>query len=421
MRKLISFGISIILFSLLIATQSANAETILKKEKDDVKPGIEVLVEKNSDLLKNKKIGIITNPTGVMKDLTHEVDFLFEQKDINLTAIFGPEHGFRGSAQAGGSEGYYLDSKTKLPVYDLYGKSRDQIAEIFKSSGVDLLLFDIQDVGARFYTYIWTMSDSMEAAAIDGIPFVVLDRPNPVGGIKIEGPVLDPSYSSFVGRYPIAQQHGMTIGELALMFNEEFVPQKTNGLKADLTVIKMENWHRDMLYKDTGLPWVMPSPNMPTTDTALVYPGTCMFEGTNMSEGRGTTRPFELIGAPYIDYQLATKLNDLNIPGVRFREAYFSPTFNKYANETVGGIQIYVTDQKVFNPIETSIRIMVETKNIYGDNFEWRSDNWIDKLTGSDYVRKSIDEGKSADEIIKGWKKDLNDFEKMRQNYLLYK
>lgn len=422
MKRTVSLVLSVlILITLFIPAKNISAKMMNKNEKKRVKPGIEVLVEKNLDLLHNKKVGIITNPTGVMPDLTNDVDFLSKQKGVTLVAVFGPEHGFRGTAQAGGSEGYYIDKKTNLPVYDLYGKNRDQIAEIFKKSGVDLLLFDIQDVGARFYTYIWTMSDSMEAAAIDKIPFIVLDRPNPIGGVNVEGPILNTSFSSFVGRYPIAQQHGMTIGELAMMFNEEFVPQKTNGLKADLKVIKMENWNRDMLYKDTGLPWVMPSPNMPTEDTAIVYPGTCMIEGTNLSEGRGTTRPFELIGAPYIDDQLATSLNRLKIPGAIFREAYFTPTFSKYLNQTVGGIQIYVTDKSKFDPIKTTLYIITETKKIYGDKFQWRSDNWIDYLTGSDYIRKSIDAGKDVNEIVKGWQNDLDNFKKLREKYLLYK
>lgn len=392
-----------------------------------VKPGVQVLIENKLNLIQGKKVGIITNPTGVMPDLQHEVDVLAQTSGVNLVAVFGPEHGFRGTAQAGGSEGYYIDPKTGIPVYDLYGKNRDQIGEIFTKSGVDAVLFDIQDVGSRFYTYIWTMSDSMEAAALAGKEFIVLDRPNPISGIDAEGPVLKPEYSTFVGRLPIAQRHGMTVGELAEMFNQEFLPDRTGGLKVDLKVVPMEGWFRDMYYEDTGLPWVMPSPNMPTVDTAVVYPGTCLFEGTNLSEGRGTTRPFELLGAPYIDGQLAEALNGLSLSGTAFREAYFAPTFSKYSGKTVGGVQLYVTDRRTFDPIRAALTIIVEIKKLYGSNFAWRADTWdkvhpywVDKLTGSDYVRTSIDAGKSVDEIIAGWQADLDAFKAGRAKYLIY-
>ena len=385
-----------------------------------VKPGVQVLVESKLDLIKDKKVGIITNPTGVMADLQHEVDYLANAPGVNLVAVFGPEHGFRGTAQAGGSEGFYIDPKTGLPVYDTYGKSGNALKDIFIKSGVDVVMFDIQDAGSRFYTYIWTMSDSMEAAALAGKDFIVLDRPNPISGIDAEGPVLDPAFSTFVGRYAIAQRHGMTVGELAQMFNEEFLPARTGGLKVNLTVVPMEGWSRDMYYEDTGLPWIMPSPNMPTVDTAVVYPGTCYFEGTNLSEGRGTTRPFELIGAPYIDGRLAEAMNALKLPGVMFREAYFTPTFSKWVNKPVGGVQVFVTDRRAFDPIRTALNLIIETKKLYPNEFAWRSDNWIDKLSGSSYVRTSVDAGMSADEIIAGWQDGLGAFKAMRAKYLIY-
>jgi len=385
-----------------------------------VKPGVQVLVESKLDLIKDKKVGIITNPTGVMADLQHEVDYLANAPGVNLVAVFGPEHGFRGTAQAGGSEGFYIDPKTGLPVYDTYGKSGNALKDIFIKSGVDVVMFDIQDAGSRFYTYIWTMSDSMEAAALAGKDFIVLDRPNPISGIDAEGPVLDPAFSTFVGRYAISQRHGMSVGELAQMFNEEFLPARTGGLKVNLTVVPMEGWSRDMYYEDTGLPWIMPSPNMPTVDTAVVYPGTCYFEGTNLSEGRGTTRPFELIGAPYIDGRLAEAMNALKLPGVMFREAYFTPTFSKWVNKPVGGVQLFVTDRRSFDPIRTALNLIIETKKLYPNDFAWRSDNWIDKLSGSSYVRTSVDAGMNADEIIAGWQDGLGAFKAMRAKYLIY-
>lgn len=406
------------LAALALATFGAEGRGATARQR--VRTGLEVLLDHRLDLIRGKRVGIITNPTGILPDLRHGVDALAAAEGVELVAIFGPEHGFRGSAQAGGSEGSYVDERTGVLVYDLYGKDRDAIAQLFRQTGVDAVLFDIQDVGTRYYTYIWTMADALEAAALTGTEFIVLDRPNPTGGIRAEGPVLDPAYSSFVGRYPIAQRHGMTVGELALMFNEVFVPERTGGHRARLTVVPMQGWFRDMYFEETGLPWVMPSPNMPTVDTAMVYIGTGLIEGTNLSEGRGTTRPFELVGAPYVDWRLSQRLDGLNLPGVRFREAYFAPTFSKYAGRTVGGIQLYVTDRDRFDPIRTAIAIMVEAKRLYGDRFQWRSDLWIDRLTGSSYVRTAIDAGRGVDAIVAGWQEDLAAFRALRERYLLY-
>src|SRR5690606_15772615 len=259
-----------------------------------VKTGLEILLEQ-PDRLKGKKVGLITNPTAITRDYRHALDAMLDA-GIQVVKVYGPEHGVRGTEQAGEEPGSFEDPRTGLPFINLYGKQPEEMVPLF--DGVDVLVFDIQDVGTRFYTYIYTMAYAMEAAAEAGKPFIVLDRPNPIGGEKVEGPVLDPAYRSFVGLFPIPQRHGMTVGELARLFNEEFFP-KEGKKKADLTVIAMKGWKRNQLYEDTGLPWVIPSPNMPTTDTALVYPGTGMIEGTNLSEGRGTTRPFELLGAPY--------------------------------------------------------------------------------------------------------------------------
>lgn len=387
------------------------------------KTGVEVFIEEQRSLVAGKEVGIVTNPTGVMPDLGHEVDVLAQMPDVDLVAVFGPEHGFRGTAQAGGSEGFFVDEKTGLPVYDTHGKSGQALADIFESSGVDVVMFDIQDVGARFYTYIWTMFDCMEAAVMADKSFIVLDRPNPITGISAEGPVLHPEFSTFVGRKPISQRHGMTVGELAQLFNKEFI----QGRKVDLTVVPMRGWSRDMLYAQTGLPWVLPSPNMPTVDTATVYVGTCYFEGTNLSEGRGTTRPFELLGAPYIDWRLNEDLRARNLSGVEFREAHFAPTFSKYRGETVGGTQLHVEDAHELDPIRAALAIIVDTKRRYPNDFEWRFDSfdperpyWIDKLSGSEYVRTAVDAGKDVEEIVAGWQGELADFRRMRSKYLIY-
>lgn len=386
-----------------------------------VKTGVEVLIEERIADFRGRKVGLITNPTGVLPDLRHEVDVLAGLgARFELIAVFGPEHGFRGAAQAGASEGSAADPKTGLPVYDTYHKRGQALADVFASSGVDVVMFDIQDAGARFYTYIWTLFDCMEAAALSGKAFAVLDRPNPIAGLAVEGPVLRPAYSTFVGRQPIALRHGMTVGELAGLFNGEFLP-RTVGRPVPLTVIPMAGWTRDMTFDDTGLPWVPPSPNMPTPSTATVYPGTGLFEGTNLSEGRGTTLPFELIGAPYIDGRLAERLNGLGLPEVRFREAYFAPTFGKYAGETIGGVQLYVGDRRAFDPIRTALAMIIATKDLYGAGFAWRGDGWIDKLAGSDYVRLAIDAGEGLDAIVAGWQDELRAFGIARAKYLIYR
>lgn len=399
------------------------------RSRGRVRTGVQVLLEDRPELLRGKEFGLITNPTGILPDLRHEVDVMAANEDTRPTAILAPEHGFRGAAQAGETGADYTDPKTGIPVYDVYGKDRDQIAALYDRAGIDTIVFDIQDVGARFYTYIWTMSDCMEAAAVSGREFIVLDRPNPIGGLAAEGPVLEPEYSTFVGRYEISQRHGMTVGELAGMFNEEFVPERRGGKKVEkLTVVQIQGWRRGMLFEETGLPWVMPSPNMPTPDTALVYPGTCMFEGTNLSEGRGTTRPFELIGAPYIDGQWADDLREFGLADATFREAYFTPTFSKHSGVTVGGAQIYPTNAAGYDPIRAALAMILELKRLYPDDFQWRYDSWdpqrpywIDKLTGSDYFRTAVDAGGSLREIIAGWQDELARFRALRSRYLIYR
>ncbi|MER7376731.1 exo-beta-N-acetylmuramidase NamZ family protein [Streptomyces lanatus] len=381
----------------------------------NLRTGFERLSADGYSVLDGQKVGVVTNPTGVTRNVRHIVDVMHADERVNLRAVFGPEHGFRGTAQAGGSEGRYDDPATGLPVYDTYLKSGQPLADIFTASGVDTIVFDIQDVGARFYTYIWTLYDCMEAAQLAGKRFVVLDRPNPVTGRAAQGPVLHKEFATFVGRQPISQAHGMTVAELARLFNGEF-------LKAPvpLETVRMTGWKRSAFYDAWGLPWVPPSPNMPTPDTALVYSGTCLFEGTNLSEGRGTTRPFELLGAEGIDGRWAAAVNELALPGVHFREAYFAPTFSKFQGKTIGGVQLHVHDRAAYDPVRTGIALLVTAKKVWS-GFAWRPDNWIDKLTGDTRVRTLIDAGADADEVVADWRQELSAFRRMRKEYLLYK
>ncbi|MGW0550581.1 exo-beta-N-acetylmuramidase NamZ family protein [Streptomyces altiplanensis] len=380
-----------------------------------VRTGFDRLAADGYALLAGQKVGVVTNPTGVTSDLRHIVDVMHADDRVNLTAVFGPEHGFRGTAQAGGSEGRYDDPATGLPVYDTYVKSGQPLADIFTASGVDTVVFDIQDAGARFYTYIWTLYDCMVAAVLAGKRFVVLDRPNPVSGRAALGPVLDRAFATFVGREPIAQAHGMTVGELARLFNGEFLARPVA-----LETVRMTGWRRGDFFDATGLPWVPPSPNMPTPDTALVYSGTCLFEGTNLSEGRGTTRPFELLGAEGVGHGWARAANAAGLDGVHFREAYFTPTFSKFQGKTVGGVQLHVHDREAYDPVRTGIALLVTAKKSWS-GFAWRADNWIDKLTGSTRVRTMIDAGAGTDEVVDAWRSGLAAFDSVRREYLLYR
>ncbi|MET9503154.1 DUF1343 domain-containing protein [Streptomyces sp. NPDC006622] len=365
--------------------------------------------------LDGRRTGIVTNPTGVTRDVRHVVDVMHADDRVDLVAVFGPEHGFRGTAQAGGSEGRYDDPATGLPVYDTYLRTGQRLADVFTASGVDTVVFDVQDVGARFYTYIWTLYDCMEAARLAGKRFVVLDRPNPVTGRAALGTVLHREFATFVGREPIAQAHGMTVAELARLFNGEFL-----AAPVELETVLMSGWRRTDWYDASGLPWVPASPNMPTPDTALVYAGTCLLEGTNLSEGRGTTRPFELLGAEGIDGRWAAAVNGLGLTGVHFREAYFAPTFSKFQGRTVGGVQIHVHDRDAFDPVRTGIALLVTAKRVWS-GFAWRADQWIDRLTGSTWVRTAIDKGADVDEVVAGWQEELAAFRRVRREYLLYR
>lgn len=418
MKKWLPSMLTIILVLSVLTIPAASHGKGKGKPKKRLAIGVEVLLKEKKHLIKGKRVGLITNPTGIDQKFTSVVDLLFRDPDVELTALYGPEHGVRGDAQAGEYVEYYIDEVTGLPVYSLYGKTRKPTPDMLEN--VDVLLFDIQDVGSRFYTYIYTMALAMEAAKENNIPFIVLDRPNPLGGVKVEGPVLEPDYASFVGQYPIPLRHGLTVGELAHLFNTEF------NIGANVTVVEMEGWERDMSYDDTRLPFVLPSPNMPTLDTVFVYPGAALIEGTNISEGRGTAKPFELIGAPFINStELANELNALRLPGVVFRAASFTPTFSKHSGKLSHGVQIHVTDRNKFQPVETGLHLVKTIHDLYPDDFQFRAENsngisFFDQLIGNGWVRKAIEEGKSVEYMKKRWDKDLKKFKKVRKDYFIY-
>lgn len=406
-----AFSFLLVLGTLAIATMADQGKTE-EEPADDLKLGVEVLLDEQMDLLDGKRVGLITNPTGVDQELNHIVDVLHNDPEVDLTTLYGPEHGVRGDAQAGEYVEFYIDEITGLPVYSLYGETRKPTPEMLED--VDILLFDIQDVGARFYTYIYTMAYAMEAAEENDLEFVVLDRPNPISGYDVEGPVLDPEYASFVGNYPIPLRHAMTVGELALLFNEEF------DIHADMTVVEMTGWERDMYYDDTELEFVLPSPNMPTLDTALVYPGAALIEGTNLSEGRGTTKPFELLGAPFVNStEFAAEMNELELPGVIFRAASFTPMFSKHSGELSHGVQIHVIDKEAYRPVETGLYIVKTLHDMYTDEVELTS--FFDNLIGNGWIRDAIENGESVESMMDAWQDELRDFKNVRQDYLLYK
>ena len=431
---------AILILSIIIIFSSCqrNKADAARQEQKRVKPGLEVFFEKHLSLIKGKRVGLITNPTGVDSQLRSTIELFCENPEIHLVALYGPEHGIRGNAQAGEYVPFSIDEKYKIPVFSLYGQSKKPEPDIFKNidgymrsfdtkkigkipekvmvDRIDALIFDIQDVGTRVYTYIATMVYCMEASAENGIDFIVLDRPNPINGLDMEGPLLEyPEFSSFVGLFPIPMRHGMTVGELAMLFNDKFLEKK-----ARLIVIPLQGWERKMWFDQTGLPWIIPSPNMPTLETATVYPGQVLWEGTNVSEGRGTTKPFEILGAPWIDgYQLAKKLNELLLPGVRFREAWFTPTFSKYSGELCSGVQVHVTDRNRYRPFWSTLYIIKTTMDIYPEYFKFHAD-YLDKITGTSKVREALEKGLDVKDILKNFEEPLNNFSKLRKPYLLY-
>ncbi len=381
--------------------------------------GSDVLFE--SQRLRGRTVGIVCNPASVDATLRHILDRA-EAAGVAVGAIFGPQHGFRSDVQDNMIETPHAnDSRRRAPIYSLYSETRQPTADML--SGLDALVIDLQDVGTRIYTYAYTMANCLRAAKTHGVPVILCDRPNPIGGTAVEGPMLDERFTSFVGQFPIPMRHGMTMGELALLFNDHF------GIGAKLDVIKMTGWTRDRYCDETGLPWVLPSPNIPTFETTVVYPGTVLFEGTNVSEGRGTTKPFELIGAPWVrDESFADGLNSHGLPGVHFRPAVFEPTFQKHARAACGGCQVHVTDRKTFRPVESSVVLIDAFRRAGNGQFEWRPPPYeyeheqmpIDILYGSSALRDALDSGVPASEIARSWPGDVHAFLELRRRFLLY-
>lgn len=367
-------------------------------------------------LFEGKRLGIIANHTAYNSRGTFIVDVFRAIPGAKVVALFSPEHGLYGTADAGASVETHTDPASGLPVYSLYGKTRKPTPEMLRD--IDLLVFDIQDIGARFYTYIYTMSLAMEAAAESGKAFVVLDRPNPIGGLAVEGPILESQFATFVGLYPIPVRHGMTAGELARMFNGE--GWLANGVRARLTVVPMRRWRRDMWYDQTDLTFRKPSPNMPDLETATVYPGLCLFEGTNLSEGRGTPRPFRQFGAPWLDSRgLAARLNRLNLPGLQFAPTSFTPAASKHAGRNCHGVRLIVTDRDHLEPFWTGVLVVNELYRAAPDEFAWRQAHF-DRLCGTAAVRRAITAGTPLASFRATWQTQCNAFRKLRQKYLLY-
>ena len=387
-----------------------------------VRVGIERLLEDDRSLIAGLRIGLVSNPASIDGAFRHATEILADDPDVKLVALFGPQHGFRSDVQDNMIEtAHGEDARRRVPIYSLYSETREPTAEMLRD--VDVLVIDLQDVGTRVYTYIYTMANCMRAAARHGVRVVVCDRPNPVGGVAIEGPRLRPAFASFVGQFPIPLRHGMTIGEIARLFNQEF------GLGAALDIVQLEGWRRQMFYDQTGLPWVIPSPNLPTLDSVIVYPGAVLFEGTMLSEGRGTTRPFELIGAPWIDGErLSAAMNARRFPGVHFRPVAFEPTFQKHARQTCGGCQLHVTDRTAFEPVRVAVELIAEFRRQNPASFAWRQppyeyehDKWpIDILYGSDRLRVTLDEGGDVGPLLASWEDEEDAFGRTREKYLLY-
>jgi len=385
--------------------------------------GIDLIDKRWPAKFRSANIGLLLHPASIAGNFFHSADICFRSKKFKITALFGPQHGVRGETQDNMIEwNSFRDKKTRTPVYSLYGKMRKPSPEMLRN--VDIMVIDLQDVGSRYYTFIWTTALVMEACEEQNKAVVILDRPNPINGKAIEGPVLEPKFSSFVGLKRLPIRHGMTIGEIGCYFKDAFY----NNLRIE--IIPMTGWKRDMWFDNTGLPWVLPSPNMPTLESATVYPGMCLLEGTNISEGRGTTRPFEIFGAPFIDPELlTTKLKEIRLPGVIFRPLHFLPTFQKHAGKLCGGAQIHITDRERFKPFKTAAAVLKTAHELYPGKFRWNKPPYeyeknllpIDVLAGTDRFRKDIEESAPLDSMEKWWKSELRDFDsKIRQKYLLY-
>ncbi len=386
-----------------------------------VRCGLDVLVSRLPKLLRGRRVGLLCHQASVTRELTHAVDAVAPIRGARLTALFAPEHGIAGAAQDHARVGSLRDRSSGLPVWSLYGRQLAPRPAMLAE--IDTLVVDLQDVGSRYYTFVWTTALCMQACARARVPVVVLDRPNPLGGLVMEGNLPDPRFASFVGLYPLPARHAMTVAELAAYLNE------THSIGCNLAVVPMDGWRRAMTWEDTGLPWVAPSPNMPTPDTARVYPGGCLIEGTNLSEGRGTTRPFELLGAPFLDgRRLARALARRDLPGVTFRAAAFQPAFHKYEGQLCHGVQLHVTDIARFKPFATYLAVIVEARR-QSRLFRWRRPPYefemrrlpIDLLCGGDGIRRAIERGVPLGRLERSWRRELTRFARARRPYLLYR
>ncbi|HKY99497.1 MAG TPA: DUF1343 domain-containing protein [Gemmatimonadaceae bacterium] len=398
---------------LALALVGCASSPVVSQSSTRVIPGIEAFLSDIPANLKGKRVGLITNASAVDHNKTPDIDLIANHKDLKLVALFAPEHGIRGTEAAGAHIETATDQKTGVPVYSLYGGTdRAPNADMLKD--VDVLVYDLLEVGGRTWTYVSTMALSMEAAKKKGIPFVVLDRPNPIGGEIVEGALVEEKFKSFVGIYPIPARHGMTVGELAKMFNEKF------GIGSDLIVIKAKNWNRSQWFDDIGFPWTNPSPNLRSLAALNDYPGTVYFEGTNISEGRGTDRPFEQVGSPYLKApELAAALNERKMPGIRF-QAITMPiesTAGKYPGQTVPAIRFVITDRQAYRPVLTALLVIDEIRRRHPNDFQWRPS--IDRLTGSDKVRAAVENGQ-LDALLASWDKEAAQFKADSKPYLLY-
>ena len=375
-----------------------------------------------SPRLHGLRVGVLANPASIDHGFTHVVDRLGQSTDYTLAAIFGPQHGYQSNLQDNMIETpHSKDRRRSVPIFSLYSETREPTREMLDL--IDVLVIDLQDVGSRIYTFIYTMANCLRAAARAGLPVIVCDRPNPIGGTQVEGPTLETGFESFVGQFRMPMRHGMTVAELARLFNEH------HGIGADLETVPMAGWSREMYWDATDIPWVMPSPNMPTLDTAIVYPGTVLFEGTKLSEGRGTTLPFELIGAPWLDGEaLAERMNLVGLKGVYFRPVGFEPTFQKHARVPCGGCQIHVTARRDFAPVKAGVSLLRECFGSAPDRFEWRDPPYeyehdkmpIDILAGSPELREQIKQQIPLDDIAASWLSGVREFEEIKELYLLY-
>ena len=378
-----------------------------------IRPGIEVLLEDSLHLVEGRRVGLITNQTGVDASGRSSIDRIDEHPSVDLVALFAPEHGIRGTTEGGETIEDDVDVETELPIFSLYGAVLSPTPEML--DGIDVLLIDFQDVGARYWTYVSTMTLAMEAAAEQEVSVVILDRPNPIGG-AVQGNVLDPAYGTFVGRYPVAMRHGMTLGELARYYEGEI------GIGVELHVAPVDGWRRDIPFAETGLPWIRPSPNMPDVESAAHYPGTCLFEGTVLSVARGTEAPFQQIGAPWLDgAALADAMNGYGLPGVRFDPVRFAPSApsdGKFDGVEVEGVRLLATSPD-YDPTHAAVALLVETRRMSGPQWGWLQAHF-DRLAGTDRLRQAIDAGAGFDEIRSGWQDELEAFKRVREQYLIY-